>query len=76
MRQLAEWDMRVLQGLFPQLRDQIKYEDRGEGRINIKMMALLFNLCSNLVGISPSRSVYMPILKHDQSNDTMRPYTM
>ena len=76
MRQSAEWGMRGLQGSFPRLRDRIKYEDRGERRINIKMMTLLFNLRSNLVGINQIKSVYMPILESDQLDAMMHSYEM
>jgi hypothetical protein len=43
-RQTAEWGMLSLQASFPQLKDQFIYEERGEQRIVLKMMVLLYNM--------------------------------
>ena len=43
MRQAAEWGMRSLQSSFPRLGDRLVYEERGERRIMMKMMILLYN---------------------------------
>ena len=42
MRQSAEWGMRAVQSSFPRLKKRFVYEERGEGRIILKMMILLF----------------------------------
>ena len=44
--------------------------------MNLKMMALLFNLRSNLVGINQIKNVYMPILESNQLDDMMHSYEM
>jgi hypothetical protein len=43
MRQAAEWGMRALQSSFPRMLDRLVYEERGERRIIMKMMILLYN---------------------------------
>ncbi len=50
------------QSAVPRLNDSIKYEESGERKIDMKMMVLLFNLWSRLVGINQIRNVYMPYL--------------
>ena len=68
MRQSAEWGMRGLRSSFPRINDKIRWEDAGERKIDLKMMVLLFNLRSHLVGINQIRNVYMPYLETDANN--------
>ena len=68
MRQAAEWGMRALQSSFPCLLDRLVYEERGERRITMKMMILLYNFRARLVGINQIKNVYMPNLIQD-AND-------
>jgi hypothetical protein len=68
MRQAAEWGMRALQSSFPRLLDRLVYEERGERRITMKMMILLYNFRARLVGINQIKNVYMPNLIQD-AND-------
>jgi hypothetical protein len=62
MRQSAEWGMRGMRSSFPRLNDKIRFEEAGERKIDMKLMVLLFNLRSRLVGINQIRNVYMPYL--------------
>ena len=62
MRQSAEWGMKLLQCSFPRLKDRFIYEERGERRIMLKLMVLLFNMRAQMVGINQIRNVYMPQL--------------
>jgi hypothetical protein len=68
MRQAAEWGMRALQSSFPRILDRIVYEERGERRIMMKMMVLLYNFRARLVGINQIQNVYMANLIQD-AND-------
>ena len=52
MRQAAKWGMRAIQSSFPRLKDTFVYEDTGECRILMKMVCLLYNLCTRTVGIN------------------------
>ena len=52
MRQAAKWGMRANQSSFPRLKDTFVYEDTGECRILMKMVCLLYNLCTRTVGIN------------------------
>ena len=65
MRQAAEWGMRSLQSSFPRLGDRLVYEERGERRIMMKMMILLYNFRARLVGINQIKNVYMSSLDED-----------
>ena len=69
VRQLSEWGMRGLQGSFPRLKDKLVYEERGERLIIIKLIAHLYNIRSNLVGINQILNVYMPNLREKINDD-------
>ena len=62
MRQCAEWGMRALQSSFPRLNDKFPFETRGERRISIKMMVLIYNLRARMVGINQIRIFFLPAL--------------
>jgi DDE superfamily endonuclease len=62
VRQMAEWGMRGLQGSFPRLKDRLLYEDRGERKIIIHLVVLLFNYRASTVGINQIQSSFMPHL--------------
>jgi DDE superfamily endonuclease len=62
MRQSAEWGMYALQGSFPRLRDKIVWEDRGERRISILVIMLIYNFRAMTVGQNQLQSVFMPNL--------------
>lgn len=59
VRQLSEWGMRGLQGSFPRLKDRIFYEERGERKIILLMVILLFNFRASSVGQNQIRSSFM-----------------
>ena len=49
IRQLSEWGMRMIQGQFPCLKDHIRYEEKGERRVILNLMVLLYNYqCSRV----------------------------
>lgn len=54
--------MRALKGTFPRLRDRFVYEERGERRLCIMSLVLLFNPRARLVGINQIQSTCMPHL--------------
>ena len=68
-QQTAEWGMLVLQASFPRLKDRFVYEERGERRIVLKMMVLLYNMRARMVGINQILNTYMPRLMWDANED-------
>ena len=68
-RQTAEWGMLTLQASFPRLKDRFVYEERGERRIVLKMMVLLYNMRARMVGINQILNTYMPRLMWDANED-------
>ena len=69
MRQAAEWGMRGLQASFPRLKDRFVYEERGERRITMKMITLIYNMRARMVGINQIRNVYMKHLDRDAAEE-------
>jgi hypothetical protein len=63
VRQLSEWGMRGLQGSFPRLKDRLLYEERGERRIILEMVVLLYNYRASTVGMNQIQSTFMPYLE-------------
>ena len=68
-RQTAEWGMRMIQTSFPRLKDRFVYEERGERRIYLKMLILLYNMRARMVGINQIRNTYMRHLTRDANED-------
>jgi hypothetical protein len=62
-RQTAEWRMRMIQTLFPWIKDQFVYRERGERRICLKMLVLIYNMRARMVGINQIRNTYMKHLR-------------
>jgi DDE superfamily endonuclease len=63
VRQMAEWGMRGLQGSFPRLKDRLIYEERGERKIILHLIVLLYNFRASTVGINQIQSSFMPHLE-------------
>ena len=68
-RQTAEWGLLALQASFPRLKDRFVYEERGERRITLKMLVLIYNMRARMVGINQIRNTYMPHLMQDANHD-------
>jgi hypothetical protein len=62
MRQSAEWGMRAFQSSFPRVKDRFPFEQRGERKVLMKMLILLYNLRARKVGINQIKNVYMSSL--------------
>ncbi len=62
MRQSAEWGMRAFQSSMPRIKDRMKFEERGEHKMTLTVMILLYNLRAQMVGINQLRSFYMVAL--------------
>lgn len=69
VRQMAEWGMRGLEGSFPRLLDRLDYEERGERKIILHLIVLLYNFRASTVGMNQIRTVYMPHLENANAND-------
>ena len=65
MRQQAEWGMRAFQSSMPRIKDRMKLEGRGERKVTLLVMILLYNLRARMVGINQLRSFYMGALYRD-----------
>jgi hypothetical protein len=57
--------MQAFQGLFPQLKEKIRFEERGERKIMMNLMVLLYNFGAFKVGQNQIRNVYMPFLNQN-----------
>lgn len=62
MRQSAEWGMRAFQCSFPRVKDRIPFEYKGQRKLMMKLLILLYNLRTKKVGINQILNVYMPSL--------------
>ena len=73
MRQLAEWGMRAFQSSMPCIKDRMKVEERGEHKVTVTVMILLYNLRARMVGINQLRSFYMGALYRDANVEFVPP---
>jgi DDE superfamily endonuclease len=60
LRQASEWGMRAIQSAFPRLKDQIKYEEKGERARMLTLVPLLYNFRLEVVGLNQIRNTYVP----------------
>jgi hypothetical protein len=74
MRQSAEWGMRAFQASMPRLKDRMIYEERGERKVTLCAMILLYNLRANMVGINQLNSFYAVALQRDANVDFANNY--
>jgi hypothetical protein len=65
MRQSAEWGMRAFQSTMPRIKDRMKFEERGERKVTLTVMILLYNLRARMVGINQLQSFYLGALYCD-----------
>jgi hypothetical protein len=68
-RQTAEWGMQIFQMSFPWVKDRFVYEERGERRICLKMLLLLYNMRARMVGINQIRNTFMKHLLMRNANE-------
>jgi hypothetical protein len=64
IRQLSEWGMRMIQAQFPRVTEPIQYEVKGERRIILHLMVLLYNFQTSEIGINQILNSFM----HDKNN--------
>ena len=65
MRQSAERGMRAFQSSMPRIKDRMKFEERGERKVTLTVMILLYNLQAWMVGINQLQSFYVGALYPD-----------
>jgi hypothetical protein len=70
-RQTAEWGMRMFQTSFPWVKDRFIYKERGERRICLKMLVLLYNMHARMVGINQIKNTYMKHLMRSANEDVL-----
>jgi len=73
MRQSAEWGMRAFQSSMPRMKDRMKFEERGERKVTLTMMILIYNLRARMVGINQLRSFYTVSLNRDANIEFVPP---
>ncbi len=75
MRQSAEWGMRAFQfqSSMPRIKDRMKFEERGERKVTLTVMILLYNLQARMIGINQLRSFYMGALYRDANVEFVPP---
>jgi hypothetical protein len=73
MRQSAEWGMRAFQSSMPRIKDRMKFEERGERKVTLTVMILLYNLRARMIGINQLRSFYMGALYRDANVEFVPP---
>ena len=59
IRQLSEWGMRMIQGSFPRLKDPLKFEEKGDRKIILRLMVHLYNFQTAQVGINQIMNSFM-----------------
>ncbi len=57
--------MRAFQSSFPRIKDHIALEYRGQRKLTMKLLILLYNLRARKVGINQILNVYMPSLNEN-----------
>ena len=65
MRQSSEWSIRAFQSSFPRIKNHIALEYKGQQKLMMKLMILLYNLCMRKVGNNQILNVYMSSLTED-----------
>jgi hypothetical protein len=74
MRQSAEWGMHAFQSTIPRIKDRMKFEKRGECKVTLTVMILLYNLQARMVGINQMQSFYVGALYlYQDANDEFVP---
>jgi hypothetical protein len=68
IRQMAEWGMQAFQGSFPRLKEKIRFEERGERKIRLNLMVLLYNFRASKVGQNQIQNIYLPFLNQNALN--------
>ena len=70
MRQSAEWGMRAFQSSFPRIKDRFNYEEKGERRLVLKFLIMLYNLRAKMLGINQIQNTYALSLSLDTDQIT------
>jgi hypothetical protein len=65
VRQQSEWGMRMIQAQFPRVTEPIQYEVKGERRVILHLMVLLYNFQTYEIGINQILNSFM----HDENNN-------
>ena len=74
MRQSAEWGMNAFQSTIPRIKDRMKFEKRGECKVTLTVMILMYNLQARMVGINQMQSFYVGALYlYQDANDEFVP---
>jgi hypothetical protein len=59
----------MIQTSFPRIKDQYVYKERGEQRISLKMLVLMYNMRARMVGIKHIWNTYMKHLNQNANTD-------
>ena len=62
MHQSSEWGMQAFQSLLPRVKNCIPFEYKGQGKLMMMMLILLYIVRTKRVGMYIILNVYMPSL--------------
>ena len=65
--------MHAFQSSMPHIKDRMKFEERGERKVTLTVMILLYKLRARMIGINQLRSFYMGALYHDANVEFVPP---
>lgn len=60
---LSEWGLNGFQSSFPCVKDQVRYKERGERKIQLICLVLLYNFRASTIGFNQIQTVFMPELQ-------------
>ena len=67
LRQLSEHGMRMIQGQFPRLKDNLQLEEFGERKVVLHLLVLLYNYQTSKVGMNQILNSFMSKTKGFES---------
>ena len=58
IRQLSEWGMRMIQGSFPRLKEELYYKEKGDRQVILRLMVNLYNFTCTHIGITQIQNLF------------------
>ena len=59
IHQLSEWGMRIIQSSYPRLKEELRYEEKGDQFIILCLMINLFNFQTHTMGQNQIMNLFM-----------------
>jgi hypothetical protein len=67
--QTAEWGMRAIKSAFPRIKERIMYETKGQWKVMLNLMVLLYNYPLKHVGLNEIETTFFCLLRHCVGED-------